>query len=322
MHRRTLLGATAAAAAGAHAQTAAFPDRAIRIVVPWPPGGGTDILARAVAARMATTLGQPVVVDNRAGANGAIGSQEAARARPDGHTLLLVTADTHGIAPALRADLPYDAERDFAPVIWLTTQPLALCLNPGVPATDVAGFLALARARPGALAYASWGIGSTAHMAMERLMLVSGTQLTHVPYRGAAPAVTDLMAGQVQAMFTGPATILQHAGPAGRLRCLATASPRRPSPLPDLPTFAEAGMAGLDMELWFGLAAPAGTPPAVIDALHRAAAEALGAQPVLERIAAIGQQVVGGPPGLLGEHITREVEQWRQVVRTAGIRPD
>ena len=317
---RTLLIALVLALVGP-AAAQRFPERPIRIVVPWPPGGGTDILARAMAARMSATLGQTVMVDNRAGANGAIGSTEVARARPDGYTLVVATADTHGIAPALRSDLTYDAIRDFSPLIWMTRQPLSLCVTPALPANDVASLLALARAQPDRITFASWGIGSTAHMATEKLMLATGTRMTHVPYRGAAPAVIDLIAGQVQVLFTGPLSVSQHIA-AGRLRCLATASPQRHPSVPDLPTFAELGFPGIEIELWFGLAAPAGTPTAVMDVLHQAAAEALTYPAVVERITLIGQDVVGGPPGRLTEHIHREIEQWRNVVRTARITVD
>jgi tripartite-type tricarboxylate transporter receptor subunit TctC len=220
------------------------------MVMPWPPGGGTDILGRALAARMGELLGQPVVVDNRAGGNGIIGTLEAARAKPDGYTVLMATADTHAINPAVRPALPYDALRDFAPVLWLTTQPLSLCVHPSVSAASLPEFVALAKAQPGRFTYASWGAGSTAHMAMELFQQRAGIQLTHVPYRGAAPAVSDLVAGQVQAIFTGPLTVNQMV-PQGRLRCLATAAETRPPVLPDLPTFAESGYAGVSGGAWY-----------------------------------------------------------------------
>lgn len=310
--------ALAGIAAGRPAVAQAFPDRPIRMVMPWPPGGGTDILGRAMAARMQEILGQPVVVDNRAGANGIIGSQEAARARPDGYTILMATADTHAINPAVRPTLPYDAIRDFAPLLWLTTQPLSLCVHPSVPAASLAEFVVLAKARPGRLTYASWGAGSTAHMAMELFQQRAGIELTHVPYRGAAPAVTDLVAGQVQAIFTGPLTVNQML-PQGRLRCLATAAETRPPVLPDLPTFAEAGYAGVSGGAWYALLAPTGVPEPVLATLRDAAAEALRSPTVRERIAGLGQDVVGGDGESLTRHMRHEIEIWRQVVQAANI---
>lgn len=322
MRRLVLLAAALALLAPAMAALAQpappFPDRPIRLVVPWPPGGGTDVLARALAARMSADLGQPVVVDNRAGANGSIGTAEAARARADGHTILMATADTHGIGPAVRRDLPYDAVRDFAPVLWATTQPLILCVHPGLGPTTLAEFVALARARPGAVDYASWGAGSTAHLAMELFRLRAGIEATHVPYRGAAPAVTDLVGGQVAAMFVGPLSANpNHA--AGRLRCLATGTEARPASAPDVPTFAEAGFTGVRAEAWFGLVAPTGVPAPALAALRAAAARALDAPEVRERIAAIGQDPVGGDPERFGAHVAAEVERWREVVRAANV---
>lgn len=304
------------AAIPAHAQ--GFPDRSVRLIMPWPAGGGTDVLGRAFAQRMSQDWGQPVVVDNRAGANGIIGTTEAARARPDGYTILMATADTHGINPAVRPNLAYDAVRDFAPVLWISTQPLILCVHPGVAARDVREFVALARAQPGRINYASWGAGSTAHMAMELFRLQAGIEVTHVPYRGAAPAITDLIAGQVQAIFTGPFAANQH-HPAGRLRCLATGTESRPATAPDFPTFTEAGFPGVRAESWYGLVAPVGVPEPVLTALRAAAARALAAPEVRERIAAIGQDVVGGDPERFTEHMRGEVERWQAVTRAANI---
>ena len=316
--RRTFAAALAGIAAGRRAFAQAFPDRPIRMVMPWPPGGGTDILGRALAARMQELMGQPVVVDNRAGGNGIIGTLEAARARPDGYTILMATADTHAINPAVRPNLPYDALRDFAPVLWLTTQPLSLCVHPSVAAASLPEFVALAKAQPGRLTYASWGAGSTAHMAMELFQQRAGIQLTHVPYRGAAPAVSDLVAGQVQAIFTGPLTVNQMVQQ-GRLRCLATATETRPPVLPDLPTFAESGYAGVSGGAWYALVAPAGVPDAVLSRLRDAVLEALKAPSVRERIAGIGQDVVGEGGESLTRHMRHEIETWRQVVRAANI---
>ena len=318
--RRLLLvaGAALLLAAPAAAQAPAFPDRAVRMVMPWPPGGGTDVLGRAFAARMSADWGQPVVVENRPGANGILGTAEAARARPDGYTILMATADTHGINPAVRPGLSYDPVRDFVPVLWISTQPLILCIHPAVAARDLREFVALARSRSGRLNYASWGAGSTAHMAMELFQLRAGIQLTHVPYRGAAPAQTDLLAGQVEAMFTGPFSANQH-HPTGRLRCLATGTEARPGSAPGYPTFREAGFPGIIAESWYGLVAPSGIPAPALAALRAAAARALEAPEVRDRIAAIGQDIVGGEPDRFTEHMRREVERWGEVTRAANI---
>lgn len=303
------------------AAQASFPDHQVRMIMPWPPGGGTDVLGRAFAQRMQEIWGQPVVVDNRAGANGIIGTTEAARARPDGYTIAMATADTHGINPAVRPSLSYDAVRDFTPILWISTQPLILCVHPSVQATTVQEFVALAKAQPARINYASWGAGSTAHMAMELFQLQAGIELTHVPYRGATPAITDLIAGQVQAIFTGPFSAVPY-HQQGRLRCLATGSATRPAAAPDYPTFAEAGYPGFRADSWYGLVAPKGVPGPVLDALRSAAARAMEAPAVRERIASIGQDPVGGDPENFTDHMRREIEQWQRVVREANIAVD
>ena len=303
------------------AAQATFPDHQVRMIMPWPPGGGTDVLGRAFAQHMQAIWGQPVVVDNRTGANGIIGTTEAARARPDGYTIAMATADTHGINPAVRPSLTYDAVRDFAPILWISTQPLILCVHPSVQASTVGEFVALAKAQPARINYASWGAGSTAHMAMELFRLQAGIELTHVPYRGAAPALTDLVAGQVQAIFTGPFSAVPY-HQQGRLRCLATASEARSAAAPDFPTFAEAGFPGFRADSWYGLVAPKGVPRPVLDALRSAAARAMEVPAVRERIASIGQDPVGGDPENFTAHMQREIEQWQQVVRKANITVD
>ena len=319
--RLRLAAALLLAAAAARAQPApapTFPEHGVRMIMPWPPGGGTDVLGRAFAQRMSQDWGRPVVVDNRPGANGILGTTEAARARPDGYTILMATADTHGINPAVRRDLAYNPVRDFTPILWISTQPLILCVNPLLAARNLSEFVALAKAQPGRINYASWGAGSTAHMAMELFRLRAGIEVTHVPYRGAAPAITDLIAGQVQAIFTGPLSANQHHSD-GRLRCLATGTDTRPGTAPDYPTFAEAGYPGVRAESWYGLVAPAGVPAPVLATLRAAAARALDAPDVRERITAIGQDVVGGDPELFTEHMRREVERWQEVTRAANI---
>lgn len=303
------------------AAQATFPDHQVRMIMPWPPGGGTDVLGRAFAQRMQEIWGQPVVVDNRAGANGIIGTTEAARARPDGYTIAMATADTHGINPAVRPNLSYDAVRDFTPILWISTQPLILCIHPSVQATTVQEFVTLAKAQPARINYASWGTGSTAHMAMELFQLQAGIELTHVPYRGATPAITDLLAGQVQAIFTGPFSANPY-HEQGRLRCLATGTETRPATAPNYPTFAEAGFPGFRADSWYGLVAPKGVPGPVLEALRAAASRAMEDPEVRKRIASIGQDPVGGDPEIFTEHMRREIKQWQTVVRNANITVD
>ena len=298
-----------------------FPDRQVRMIMPWPPGGGTDVLGRVFAQRMQEIWGQPVVVDNRPGANGIIGATEAAQARADGYTIVMATADTHGINPAVRPNLSYDAVRDFTPILWISTQPLILCVHPSVQAATVQEFVALAKANPAQINYASWGAGSTAHMAMELFQLQASIELTHTPYRGATPAITDVLAGRVQAIFTGPFSANPY-HQQGRLRCLATGTDTRPATAPDYPTFAEAGFPGFRAGSWFGLVAPKGVPGPVLDALRSAAMHAMEAPAVRERIASIGQDPVGGDPEDFTKHMRREIEQWRQVVQRANITLD
>jgi tripartite-type tricarboxylate transporter receptor subunit TctC len=287
-------------------------------VVPWSAGGGTDILARAMAAAMGEIGGTPVVVDNRAGANGIIGTQEAARARPDGTTILMATADTHAINPAVRTTLPYDAVADFSPLMLLTTQPLILCVHPSVPARSLAEFIELVRRQPGAVSYASWGAGSTAHMAMELLAARSGMRLNHVPYRGAAPAQVDLMSGVVQAMFTGPLTVNQM-HPRGQIRCLATTAAARAAEVPDVPTFGEAGMAELSGGAWYGLMAPARTPEPILAEQRRLVADALARPAVRERAAQLGHDIVAIEGPRFAAFVAGDIARWRAVAQASGI---
>lgn len=305
-------------AGAAHAATD-YPRRAITYVAPYPAGTTTDFVARAVAQALSTEVGQPVVVDNRAGAGGTIGSGLVAHARPDGYTLLQGSTSTHGINPTLYAKLPYDADRSFAPVGLIASSPLILVLNPSVPARSVQELIALARARPGSLRYGSAGNGSSQHLAGQLFESRAGVDFMHVPYKGGSAAMTDLLGGQIDMMFEIFPTALPHMQ-SGRLRALGVTSPQRMPNLPDLVTLSEAGVPGYEMSTWHGVLAPAGTPRDIVQALNRALARAL-AQPALQtRFAAAGLQAAPGSPEDFGKFIRAEVQRWAGLVKASGAR--
>jgi tripartite-type tricarboxylate transporter receptor subunit TctC len=275
--RRVLaLAAVASAPAAALAQPAGagFPDRPLRLVVPFPPGGPNDVIARVLARKMSALLGQPVVVENRSGGGGVVGTDAVAKSAPDGHTVAVTSAGALAIAPNLVQSMPYQVGRDLAPVALVATVPELLAVHPGVPADTLAGLVAHAKARPGRLNFASSGNGSMPHLAGEALRFAAGVEIVHVPYRGAAPAVTDLMAGQVQMMFADLPVLLGPVG-WGALRAIALAGAGRSPLLPDVPTTAEAGLPQVLAENWYGMVAPARTPEPALAALREAAARAL-----------------------------------------------
>ena len=253
----------------ANAQTPAYPTKPIRLVVPFPAGGATDILAREVAKHLTETWGQSVVVDNRPGAGGNIGSELVAKSPPDGYTLEMGTVGTHAINASLYSKMPYDHVKDFVPVILVAGVPNVLVVNPSVPVNSVQEFIAYAKANPGKLNFASSGSGTSIHLSGELFKVMAGVQMTHVPYKGSAPALQDLLGGQVQLMFDNlPPSLPQIK--AGKLRALAVTSATRAPALPDVPTVAEAGLPGFEASSWFGVLAPAGTPPAIVAKLHGA----------------------------------------------------
>ncbi len=323
LNRRSLGAALAAlTAAPALAQTAAsLPAGSIRIVVPYNPGGITDILARAVAQPMGTALGQTVVVENRAGANGSIGANLVARATPDGLTLLLGVTDTHAVNPAAMQNLPYNANTDFAPISNITNVPLALAVGPSQRSiTDLRGFIAAAKARPGALTHSSWGVGSVSQIAMLRLAEVAGIELLHVPYTGAAPAAQALAAGQVDSMVL-PAGAAEALARDGVVRVLATLAPQRLSLLPQIPTLQESGVA-LTVSIFQALFAPARTPAPVVAKLNAALRTALQSpmmQDVLRAQAALADPQT---PEQLAALVVAEQAAWGRVVRAGNIRLD
>ena len=296
-----------------------YPTRPVRLLIGFAAGGSGDIVGRIVAQPASEGLRQPLVIENRAGASGVIATEAAARAEPDGHTLLLGTMTTHALAPALNARLPYDVGRDFAPVILLGRIPLLMSVNPGLPANSLKEFIALAKASPGKYTFASAGDGSPAHLAGELLRRAAGIDLLHVPYKGTGPAVTDLMAGQVSMTIDGaPAQIAQVK--AGRLRALAVASDRRLAPLPGLPTFAEQGVPGMEISLWYGIYAPAATPAPVLGRLNAEFNRALALPEVRQRFADLSVEPGGGGAAQFAAFNQTEILRWAQVVRQSNIK--
>ncbi|WP_439549807.1 tripartite tricarboxylate transporter substrate binding protein [Falsiroseomonas sp.] len=322
MKRRSVLAAAAGvlgAPPGARAQ-AAFPARQVQIVVPFPPGGATDLMARLLVEPMTRSLGQPVIVENRAGATGAIGAQAVARAPADGHTILMGTASVNSVLTAVRPDVGYDTLRDFAPILLVASFPNMLVVHPSVPANSIAELVALLRRAPDSLTFASSGIGSSVHLAGELFKLMTGTQMTHVPYRGSAPAVTDLLAGRVSMMFDNMTTVLPHVQ-RGQLRALGVTGRERSSMVPDVPAIAET-LPGYDATSWVGLMAPARTPDAVVQRLATDARDAL-AQPIIaNRMRELGADIGGGSPQDFTRFLEEDVAKWRRVVRDAGVKPE
>jgi tripartite-type tricarboxylate transporter receptor subunit TctC len=315
-------GALALPSLLSHAQ--AYPSKPIHIVVPFTPGGSSDVLARAIGQELGRALGQPIVIDNVPGAGGSVGGERSARAPADGHTLFMGHVGTLAVNPWLYPKLPYDPVRSFAPVAWIARVPNVLVVHPSVPARDLKEFVALAKSRPGQLAYGSGGNGSAAHVTMEYLKMQTATSLLHIPYRGTAPSVTDLLAGQVQALFTGIPALLPHIK-TGRMRALAVSSPARLSLLPDVPTVAESGIAGtkgFEADQWYGLVAPAGTPVEVLALLNQQVNKALASQEVRSRLAAEGAEATPATPEAFSQLITGDLKRWGAVVRRAGIKLD
>ena len=320
-HRLPVLLACALAAllVPPRASAQAWPARAVRLVVPFPAGGTVDAVARTVAQKIAEPLRQPVVVENRAGGAGSIGSEAVARAAPDGYLLLMGTASTHGTNPAVQKTLPYDPVRDYAPVALVGSTPYILVVHPSVPANSVAELLAFARAQPGKLNYGSYGAGSSNHLATELFRAITGADIVHVPYKGGAPALADLLAGQVQIMFD----VFTTSGPhikSGKLRLLGVGAPRRSSLAPDSPTLNEVGVTGFDAGTFFGIFAPAATPRPVVARLNEEINRALLATDIRERLAAVGAEPGGGPPELLGQTVATEVAKWTKLVRDRNLR--
>jgi tripartite-type tricarboxylate transporter receptor subunit TctC len=301
------------------AEAQSYPSRPVRVIVPFPPGGTTDIVARLVADRLGATLGQAAVIENRGGAGGAIGASEIARAAPDGYTLGIATVSTHGVNPAINPKLPYDALRDFTPISNLASVPNVVCANPSTGIADLKGLIEQAKAGPGKITYASAGNGSLSHMLGELFKSSTGTDLLHVPYKGVGPALNDTLGGQVNILFDNLPSSLPHIQ-SGKLRALAVASPSRVESLPGVPTFAEAGVPQLNDPSWFGLVGPAKLPPAVLSHIHAAVIQALATADVRERMRQAGAVPAGNTPGEFAAQIRTEVERHRRVAAERGIR--
>ncbi|MFO1197656.1 MAG: tripartite tricarboxylate transporter substrate binding protein [Burkholderiaceae bacterium] len=311
--------ALALAAGGAPAQT--FPSKPVRLICPFPPGGAVDIASRAVAAELTKSLGQPVTVENRPGAGGNIGGVEAARSAPDGYSLFMTTSGIQAINPALYKKMPFDPNKDLVPVSALVSLSNVLVVHPSVKANSVADVLALVRANPGQVTYASSGNGTSIHMSGELFKHLTGTNIVHVPYKGSAPAVTDLLGGQVQMMFDNIPSALPHIR-AGKLRALATTGAKRDPALPDLPTVAEAGVQGYESGVWFGLTVPAGTPKDVIAKLSAEAIKATKSPDFVRRMTELGYVILGTTPEQMAEMTRTELLRWPPVVKASGAALD
>ena len=309
------LATVALCMSGAAAQD--FPNKPIRLVVPFATGGASDTFARVLGQALAERLGQPFVVENRAGAGGTVAAALVAKAPADGYTLFIGDIGTHGIASALYPQLPYDPVKDFAPISHSVMSGLVLVVTPGMPVQDVRGLLAQARAHPGKIDYASSGAGGISHLAVEMLKGMAGVELLHVPYKGGAPALADLMGGQVQMMMPSVSTSLAHIR-SGKLRALAVASGRRSAVLPDVPTLRESGLPDYVVEPWVGVMAPAGTPAATVELLDRAFAAALQRPDVREKLMAQGFEVIGGNGAALARVVREEVARWGPIVKRSG----
>ena len=322
--RRTALAAAlvslATLAVPAAAQDAPWPSKPVRIVVPFPPGGAADVFARLIAEQAGKSIGQPVVADNRPGAGGQIATDHVAKSAPDGHTMLIVTVG-HAVNPSLYAKLPYDTLADLVPVARIADLPSVLVVNPEVPAKSVQELVALMKAKPGTVTYASSGNATTSHVAGAMLTSQAGVQALHVPYKGSAPAITDLIGGQVQWMIDPVLSSAQHVK-AGRLRALAVSTPRRSSLVPDLPTIAESGLPGYDFAAWFVLLAPAKTPPAIVEKMHREVERILAMPEVKARFVQLGAEPGSGTPAQVSAFLANEVRRYEKVVRDAGMKVD
>ncbi len=308
-------------AAVAQTGDAGWPDRPIRLVVPFPAGSSTDIVARIIAQKLAHRLGQQIVIENRAGASGNIGADTVAKAAPDGYTIGIATASTHAVAASLSANLPYDPIKDFAPVSMIGSQPYVLVLYPGLPAHNLAELVALAKAKPGTLNYGSAGVASLAHLATALFATMAGVNIVHVPYKSSAQSVTDMITGRLDMQFATIAPTLPNIR-AGRLRALAISGKARVAALPEVPTVAESGIAGYEAALWVSLVAPSATPPAIIARINREASEILNSSEGKEALVAQGMEPEPGPPEALTERIRSDIEKWRGVAAKAGIRPE
>jgi tripartite-type tricarboxylate transporter receptor subunit TctC len=306
-------------AAGAAAQT--YPNKPIRLMVPFPPGGSTDIVARIVAQKLSSQLGQGVVIENRGGAGGTLGTAVVAKAPADGYMLTVGTTSTHVVAPSVYAKLEYDPVKDFAPISLMAVTPYLLVVNPNVPAKSLKELVDLMKSQPGKMNYASAGVGSTTHLAMEMLKGASNTYALHIPYNGNGPAGTAVIAGQVEILFGSLPAVLPHAK-SGRVRPLAVGTPKRSPSLPDVPSVAESGYPGFDASLWLAIMAPAGTPQPVIERLHKEIVAAVKSPETAQALDKAGAEPITSTPAELAAMIKDGVGKYAKVVKTAGVKPE
>jgi tripartite-type tricarboxylate transporter receptor subunit TctC len=307
------------AAGSAWSQTA-YPAKPVRWIVPWPPGGGADVLTRILSPKLGEALGQQIVVDNRGGAAGNIGAELAAKSPPDGYTIAFAYSGTHSINPSIYSKMPF-RESDFAPVIWLASVPQVVVVHPSLPVKTIKDLIALDRSRPGQLSYGSSGSGAINHLTGELFNSMTGTKLVHVPYKGGGPAAVALLSGEIGLIFGEPASIAQQVK-AGKLRAVAVTSAKRSLFLPELPTVAESGVPGYEVTSWNGVLAPAGTSPDIIRRLNGDLNRIIAAPDMSKRMIEFGFEPVGGPPEKFGEFIRAETAKWAPVVKKAGVRVD
>lgn len=325
-HAVTSTGLLAAACIGASfpqspaSAAEAYPQRAIRLIIPFPPGGAGDILGRMISPRLGEALGQQIVIDNRGGGNQIIATQLTAKAPADGHTLFLAST-THGINPGLHKNLPYDSLKDFTPITQVAESPIIFVAHPSLGVSDIQGLVALARSRPGRINYGSPGTGTGGQISVELLKWMTAIDLVHVPYKGAGPALIDLIAGQVQVMCVSPLPVLPHVK-SGKLRALATTGRTRSRVAPDIPTVAESGVPGYQSSLWYAMLGPAGIPGGIVNKLHRETGKVLKQPDIAEQLLVQGAEGVGSSPRELAQHLRMEIERWSKVIKAANIRPD
>ena len=305
-------------AAPAFAQASPYPEKPIRLVVGFAPGGFTDVLARQIGQKLATSLGQPVIVDNKPGATGTIGADVVAKSKPDGYTLLLAHFASNSVAPALYPKLSYDVLKDFTPIARVASTPMVLVVNAALPVNDLAGFIDYARKKPGELSYASSGSGTAQHLAAAQFMQVTQTKLVHIPYKGSGPAMSDLLGGQVHLNFESPPNVLPHLK-TGKLKALAVTGLARLPQLPSVPTMDEAGLARFEMTQWFGIMGPANLPKPIVARLHAEVMAALKQPDIVDKIRAQGADTLGGTPDQFVAFLKADSEKWAKLVKDAGI---
>jgi tripartite-type tricarboxylate transporter receptor subunit TctC len=302
----------------AHAQS--WPTKPIKLIVPYPPGGGTDVIARIVQEPLAKELGQQVIIDNRGGAGGSIGSAIAAQSPSDGYTVLF-TLSSHTINPAIYSKLPFDTEKDFSSVVTVASLPQILVANPNFPAKTVKEVIEMAKAKPGSISYASVGNGSPGHLAGAMMATDAGVEMTHIPYRGGGPAVTDVIAGQVPLLWVSIPAAAQFVK-TGKLKALAVSTVKRSAVFPDVPTMVESGFKGFEVDSWYAMFVPAKTPQAIIDRLNKATVNVLAQPDVKEKLLGQGAEAVGDSPAQLSSVVKKEIAKWKQVVKSANIKVD